>query len=94
MLTRRMFLTSTTLASASLGVGASSAAAFSLEPAETSVAKSYRAGLTCGKLGSYHAQLIADAETILTGKQLTAEQRQMVLAGFTCPICGCALNAV
>ena len=92
MISRRRFLSSTALASAGLGIGASVAQAFTLEQADGTVSTAYHAAaLACTNGGSYHAQVIADAKATLEGEHLTLEQRHERLASLVCPLCGCPL---
>lgn len=92
MISRRRFLSSSALASAGLGFGATAAQAFSLERVEGDVAATYHAGLACGRSSAYHAQLLVDAQAILQGESLSPEQRRERIASLSCPICGCSLS--
>lgn len=92
VISRRRFLSTTALASAGLGIGTSAANAFSVEQTSGSVASTYHAGLACARSSAYHAQLLVDAEAILNGEKLSADERKVRIASLTCPICGCALS--
>lgn len=92
VISRRRFLSTSALASAGLGIGASAAHAFTVEEMNGDVAATYHAGLACARSSAYHAQLLVDAEAILDGEHLSAEERQVRIASLVCPICGCALS--
>lgn len=92
MLSRRDLLTTSALVSAAAGFSAS-AQAFTVdsEPAVKLNAMYFEAKAACGDQQAYHAQLLADAQAVLGGRELSEEQRQQLLATITCPLCGCRL---
>lgn len=94
MLSRRDLLTTSALVSGAAGFGAS-AQAFTIdtEPAVKLNSMYFAAKAACGGQQAYHAQLLADAQAVLGGGELSESQRQQLLATMTCPLCGCRISA-
>ena len=98
VITRRKLLSTAALGCAGLGLGvaaAPKARAFTLEEPSQPVAAQYlaaRAACSRGGTDSLHAQIIADVQAQLSGEHVPADQQQRILAGMTCPLCGCPLG--
>jgi hypothetical protein len=98
VITRRKLLSTAALGCAGLGLGvagAPPARAFTLEAPSQPLAAQYlaaRAACSRGGTDSLHAQIIADVQAQLSGEHVPADQQQRILAGMTCPLCGCPLG--
>jgi hypothetical protein len=90
VISRRRFLFSTALAGAGLGAG--TAAAFSIEEPGETLRSTYLAAKSCSRPDSEHAQLIAEVEALLEGRELPEEARREIMAATICPVCGCAIG--
>lgn len=96
VISRRKMLSTAALGCAGLGLGVAAvpkARAFTLEEPSQPVAAQYLAArAACSRGGdAFHAQIIADVQALLSGEQ-PADQQQRILAGMTCPLCGCPLS--
>ena len=98
VITRRKLLSTAALGCTGLGFGiaaAPKARAFALEEPSQPIAAQYlaaRAVCSRGGNGSLHAQILADVRAQLAGEHVPADQQQRMLAGMTCPLCGCPLG--
>jgi hypothetical protein len=95
MISRRQLLTGTALASAALGAGVGTARAFGIEEPAVSLADQYRAARAACVAGSqtYHEKVLADVLALIDGQELPDDERRRIVAGATCPLCGCSLAA-
>jgi hypothetical protein len=91
--TRRQFLTTTALTAGGAGLAVLAAggrsAAFSIEPGDAALTAQYQAALACRRVNAVHARLHAEAAALMAGRDLTDTEREMILAAFVCPVCGC-----
>lgn len=93
MLSRRELLTSAAMVSAAAGSGASAhALTIDTEPAAGLNELYFAAKAACGGQQAYHAQLLADAQAVLGGRELSEEEKRQLLAAMSCPLCGCRLS--
>jgi hypothetical protein len=95
MTSRRDFIRTAVTAAAGVVGGATAATALTLdaEPA-ASLAQTYHAAKAAcgGNPDAYHQQLLAEAQALLDGRELTDEDRQRLLAAVRCPLCGCGVG--
>lgn len=96
-ISRRKLLSTAALGCAGAGLGltaAPRARAFSIEEPSQQVADQYLAARAACSTGgdAYHAQLIADVQTRLAGEHVPEDQRERILSGMSCPLCGCPLG--
>lgn len=92
MLHRRDVLRSIALLPAGWAAAAGTARAFSLEPSAEDVSVLYHAANRCSRVNGYHAQILADVQTLLNGRELPAAEQEKIIAEMTCPICGCRVT--
>lgn len=95
LVSRRMLLSTVALGGAAVGIGlsASKARAFSLEEPSRALADQYLAARSaCSARGdASHSQRIAGLRAQLAAAHMPDDQQQQIIAGATCPLCGCPL---
>lgn len=90
---RRLFLRTGLLASTAFALASGRAFAFAVEEASSGVTGIYHAARSCA-LGDdpQHQKLLVELRQSLDDLSLSPEERDAVVAGLTCPICGCGLQ--
>lgn len=90
---RRAFLRAGLLAPTAVALAQTKAFAFTVEDGGTDVSALYEAARTCS-LGNdpQHQKLLADLRQSLDALALSSEERQALVAGLSCPLCGCSLK--
>lgn len=90
---RRLFLRTGLFASTAFALASGRAFAFAVEEAGTQVSGIYHAARACTRGDDpQHQKLLAEVRQSLAGSSLSAEEREALVAGLTCPICGCGLQ--
>jgi len=90
---RRLFLRTGLFASTAFALASGNALAFAVEEAGTQVSGIYHAARSCTLADDpQHQKLLAELRQSLAGLSLSPEERDALVAGLTCPICGCGLQ--